>query len=62
MRTKEPEGIRWERSRLATGVVKEGIMLMNVGYKALSASTVRNRVTLPEIAVLQKRRHQQMPT
>ncbi|MCI66177.1 hypothetical protein A2U01_0087435, partial [Trifolium medium] len=36
------------------------IMLMNVGVQDLLVSTVRNRVTLPEIVVLQRRDRQRM--
>ncbi|MCI81026.1 hypothetical protein A2U01_0102298, partial [Trifolium medium] len=51
-----------ERSRLAIGVVKKGIMPMSMEIQGLLVTIVRNRITLPEIAVLQKRCRQRMQT
>ncbi|MCI53002.1 hypothetical protein A2U01_0074248, partial [Trifolium medium] len=49
---------RLKRSDLVSNVVKKDILLMIEGIQGLIASTVRNRLTLPEIAVLQKRDRQ----
>ncbi|MCI59905.1 hypothetical protein A2U01_0081160, partial [Trifolium medium] len=53
LRTKGLEGVKLGRSRLATSVMKKGIMPMNVEPMALPVTTVRNRVILLEIAKLQ---------
>ncbi|MCI57843.1 hypothetical protein A2U01_0079094, partial [Trifolium medium] len=55
LQTKEPEGIRVEKSDLASNVVKKDILPMIVGIQGLTASTVRSWGILLEIAVLQER-------
>jgi hypothetical protein len=62
LRTKGHEGIRVERSRLVTDVVKRVIMQVSVGikHKELFVSTVKSRVTLLEIARPQKWNRLQM--
>ncbi|MCI18622.1 hypothetical protein A2U01_0039777, partial [Trifolium medium] len=60
LRAKGLKGVRVEGGRLAIGVVKKGITPMNVGMQDLFVTTVRSRVIMLGIAVLQKRHRRQI--